>query len=189
MGYFHDAAKLLVPSITEIEGIAGSKKAFSLKIDGKEFRLNRINTVTRLSFIRRLGAMLEELDIGLLNSMGKAAAFKSKGMDAESYNEAFNAAPKLVSALCNEKFENLIVESARNVFIKKTAPTVEFVSLTDESELEEAIDEDISKLLALGFCYLEVNTQDFLKQLAGTIQSRLSQTDVLESISLPKATE
>ena len=25
MGYFHDAAKLLVPSITEIEGIAGSK--------------------------------------------------------------------------------------------------------------------------------------------------------------------
>ena len=87
MGYFHDAAKMLVPSITEIEGIAGSKKAFSLKIDGKEFRLNRINTVTRLSFIRRLGAMLEELDIGLLNSMGKAAAFKSKGMDADAFRE------------------------------------------------------------------------------------------------------
>ena len=189
MGYFHDAAKLLVPSITEIEAIAGSKKAFSLKIDGKEFRLNRINTVTRLSFIRRLGAMLEELDIGLLNSMGRGAAYQSKGMQEESINEFMLAAPKIIAALCNQKFENLIVESARNVFIKKTAPTVEFVSLNDEAELEEAIDEDVSKLLALGLCYLEVNTQDFLKQLAGTIQSRLNQTDVSESTSLPKATE
>ena len=121
--------------------------------------------------------------------MGRGASYQSKGMLEESLNEFMLAAPKIIAALCNEKFERLIVESAANAFVKKTSPTIEFVSLSDEAELEEAIDEDVSKLLALGLCYLEVNTQDFLKQLAGTIQSRLNQTDVSGSTSLPKATK
>ena len=82
-GYFHSAAKLLTPDISDIESIAGSKKAFLVKIGENQFRLNRLNVTTRLSFIRRLGSMLNEVD-SLVGIVARGAAFKAKGMQAEA---------------------------------------------------------------------------------------------------------
>ena len=184
-GYFHSAAKLLTPDISEIESIAGSKKAFLVKIGENQFRLNRLNVTTRLSFIRRLGSMLNEVD-SLVGIVARGAAFKAKGMQAEAVSEFTMAAPKIIAALCNEKFEQLIVECAR--FAQLKTPK-EFVALDDDTTLDDAIGDDTANLIALGLCYLEVNAQDFLKQVAGTIQSRLQQTDVSISTSLPPATK
>ena len=184
-GYFHAAAKLLAPDISDIDSIAGSKKAFLVKIGENQFRLNRLNVTTRLSFIRRLGAMLSEVD-SLVGLVARGAGFQAKGMKAEALSEFTMAAPKIIAALCNERFEQLIIECAR--FAQLKTPK-EFVTLDDDATLDEAIQDNTSYLIALGLCYLEVNAQDFLKQVAGTIQSRLQQTDVSISTSLPPATK
>ncbi len=206
MGYFHKAAQTLVPTIGEIEPIVSSKHAFSLKIGNKEFRLNRVTAVSRLGFIRRLGAMLGEVD-NLMSTITRGASLQAKAKEfseagnptkageftAEAYAEFTFAAPKIIAALCNEKFEALVVECAKNAMLKKIddkGVALDFQVLQDDTILEEAIDGDVSVLIALGLCYLEVTAQDFLKQVAGTIQSRLRQTDVsINTFSPPSTNE
>ena len=178
-GMFYQAAKMVSPNISEIESIVGSKKAFSVTIGENVFRLNKLNVTTRLNFIRRLGSMFGEVD-NLMLMVTKGVAMKAKNLEAEAVVEFTKAAPKIVAALCNEQFEALIIECAENSFLKTPK---EFVSLTDEDTLNEAVGDMTSNLIALGLCYLEVNAQDFLKQMGGILQSRLKQTDVLINTS------
>ena len=178
-GMFYQAAKMVSPNISEIESIVGSKKAFSVTIGENVFRLNKLNVTTRLNFIRRLGSMFGEVD-NLMLMVTKGVAMKTKNLEAEAVVEFTKAAPKIVAALCNEQFEALIIECAKNSFLKTPK---EFVPLTDEDTLNEAVGDMTSNLIALGLCYLEVNAQDFLKQMGGILQSRLKQTDVLINTS------
>jgi hypothetical protein len=182
-GLFYQAARLVSPNISEIESIVGSKKAFSVTIGENTFRLNKLNVTTRLNFIRRLGSMFGEVD-NLMLMVTKGVAMRAKKMEAEAIIEFTQAAPKIVAALCNEQFEALIIECAKNAFLKTPK---EFVSLNDEDTLNDAVGDQTSNLIALGLCYLEVNAQDFLKQMGDIIQSRLKQTVVSTDISSPKA--
>ena len=173
-GMFYQAAKLVSPNISEIESIVGSKKAFSVTIGENTFRLNKLNVTTRLNFIRRLGSMFGEVD-NLMLMVTKGVAMKAKNLEADAIVEFTKAAPKIVAALCNEQFEALIIECAKNSFLKTPK---EFIPLNDEDTLNEAVGDMTSNLIALGLCYLEVNAQDFLKQMGGILQSHLKRTDV-----------